>query len=139
MRQAVFFTAYSLVGLAPENGEISWRVPWKTRWDVSAATPVLIPPDKIFISAGDKSAVIHLKAQRDSVVAEEVTKSRWSVSTCKGLKTALYNASPQHPRGQSADQNRRPAPQSSAQREDLPPAASATEDVYLPGPSGVQD
>jgi len=75
MRQAVFFTAYSLVGLAPENGEISWRFPWKTRWDVSAATPVLIPPDKIFISAGDQSAVIHLKAQRDGVVVEEIWKN----------------------------------------------------------------
>ena len=38
-RQLAYLTAYSLTGLAPEDGRIYWSYPWKTRYDVSAATP----------------------------------------------------------------------------------------------------
>ncbi|HIL11895.1 MAG TPA: hypothetical protein EYG11_24670, partial [Candidatus Latescibacteria bacterium] len=54
-RQAAFFTAYSLTGLALEDGRQLWHLPWKTRWDVSASTPIFIAPDKLFISTGDDS------------------------------------------------------------------------------------
>ena len=49
-RQLAYLTAYSLTGLAPEDGRIYWSYPWKTRYDVSAATPVFIAPDRLFIS-----------------------------------------------------------------------------------------
>ena len=66
-RQLAFFNAYALVGLAPSDGSVLWRFPWKTRYDVSASTPLLLPPDRIFISAGDKGAVVQVG---DSSVAE---------------------------------------------------------------------
>ena len=69
-RQIAFLNAYALVGLGLD-GSLLWRLPWKTRWDVSAATPVYIAPDRIFISAGDKAAVLRISA--DGV--EEVWKN----------------------------------------------------------------
>ena len=59
-RQTVFFNAYALVGLAPANGTLLWRFPWKTRYDVSASTPVFLPPDRIFISGGGNGAVVRV-------------------------------------------------------------------------------
>ena len=60
MRQVAFINAYALVGLSADKGEELWRLPWKTRYDVSAATPVFIPPDRIFISSGNNGAVLRV-------------------------------------------------------------------------------
>ena len=51
-RQAVFFTGYGLVSVAPQHGQVLWKHPWTTRHDVNAATPVFIPPNRFFISSG---------------------------------------------------------------------------------------
>ena len=52
VRQVLFFTAGHLVALAPGTGAELWRLPWKTSYDVNAATPVFIPPNRIFVSSG---------------------------------------------------------------------------------------
>ena len=52
IRQLIVFTGTQLVSVSPENGQLYWKYPWKTKYDVNAATPVFIPPDKIFISSG---------------------------------------------------------------------------------------
>lgn len=58
-RQLAFFTAYSLTGLAPADGQTLWTYPWKTRYDINAATPIFIPPNRVFISSGyDKGAAV---------------------------------------------------------------------------------
>ena len=49
--QAIFFTGGHLIGVLPEDGEILWRVPWETSYQVNAATPVWIEPDRVFISS----------------------------------------------------------------------------------------
>ena len=59
-RQVAFINAYALVGLSVEDGGELWRFPWKTRWDVSAATPVFLPPDRIFISSEKKGAMVRV-------------------------------------------------------------------------------
>jgi len=51
-RQAVFFTGEGLMAVAPQNGQVLWRHPWPTDHKINAATPVFVPPDKIFISTG---------------------------------------------------------------------------------------
>ena len=61
-RHIAFINAYALVGLAVEDGSELWRFPWKTRWDVSAATPVFMPPDRIFVSSGNDGAVVRVGA-----------------------------------------------------------------------------
>ena len=59
VRQIICFTGTKLVSISPTDGTIYWTYPWKTGYDVNAATPVFIPPDKIFISSGyDKGAAV---------------------------------------------------------------------------------
>jgi outer membrane protein assembly factor BamB len=50
-RQVLFFGAEALVSVAPEDGELLWRYPWVTPNGVNVATPLLIPPDRVFISS----------------------------------------------------------------------------------------
>jgi outer membrane protein assembly factor BamB len=40
VRQVVFFTGHSLVGVTPQEGKVLWRFPWPTQHGVNAATPV---------------------------------------------------------------------------------------------------
>ncbi len=59
VRQIICFTGTQLVSVSPIDGTIYWKYPWKTGYDVNAATPVFIPPDKVFISSGyDKGAAV---------------------------------------------------------------------------------
>ncbi len=51
-RQAVFFTGYGLISVAPQQGRVLWRHPWPTSHNVNAATPIFIPPNRFFISSG---------------------------------------------------------------------------------------
>ncbi len=51
-RQVIFFTADRALGIAPTGGEALWSFPWKTAYDVNAATPVFVAPDKVLIAAG---------------------------------------------------------------------------------------
>ena len=57
VRQIVFFTAMGLASVSPADGRVYWTYPWDTSYDVNAATPIFVPPDRIFISSGyDKGA-----------------------------------------------------------------------------------
>jgi outer membrane protein assembly factor BamB len=40
VRQVVFFTGHSLVGVTPREGKVLWRFPWPTQHGVNAATPI---------------------------------------------------------------------------------------------------
>ena len=77
-RQLAYFTAYSLTGLAPEDGRVYWRYPYKTRYDVSAATPIFIPPNRLFISTGDDNGgvVLQIKSHGDSLAIEPVWQNK---------------------------------------------------------------
>jgi outer membrane protein assembly factor BamB len=48
----VLLKAAVLVGLQPEDGRELWRHAWKTSYDVNAATPLQVGPDRILISSG---------------------------------------------------------------------------------------
>ena len=50
-RQILFFTARHLLSVTPEQGRVLWQVSWTTSHDVNAATPIWIPPDRVFISS----------------------------------------------------------------------------------------
>ena len=77
-RQTVFFTGRGLVSVSPKDGEIFWRYDWPTRFNVNAATPIFIPPDKIFISSGYDmgAAVVQIKEADGKLTAVEVWTSR---------------------------------------------------------------
>jgi outer membrane protein assembly factor BamB len=78
VRQAIFFTANSVLSLSPKDGRLLWRVPWQTDWDVNAATPVFLPPDKLFISSGyDTGAgLFQIRGSDAGVQAVELWRSR---------------------------------------------------------------
>ncbi len=52
VRHAVFFTGSSVVALDPLTGASLWKHPWKTAYDINAASPIFIAPDKLFVSSG---------------------------------------------------------------------------------------
>jgi len=78
MRQAIFFTGSSVSALAPLDGRLLWRVPWETSYDVNAATPLFIAPDKLFVSSGyDTGAtVFQIHADGRQVAVTPVWQSR---------------------------------------------------------------
>jgi outer membrane protein assembly factor BamB len=49
--QVVFFTAAGAAGVKPDSGAPLWSVPWKSAYDVNAATPLVIG-NGLFISSG---------------------------------------------------------------------------------------
>ena len=78
VRQILFFTGSALVSVSPEDGSVYWRHPWKTSYDVNAAMPVFVPPNRVFISSSyDKGAVLlELAAADGRVVVSEVWRNR---------------------------------------------------------------
>ncbi len=79
-RQVVFFSASGLYALAPGDGRLLWHHPWSspcpsTGIPLNAASPVFIPPDRLFVSSawGDHKggAVLRiLEREGDLAVAE---------------------------------------------------------------------
>jgi len=59
--QLIFLTATAAVGLAPQNGRLLWRYPWKTTFDLNVATPV-VADGHVFISSnyGKGGAMLRL-------------------------------------------------------------------------------
>jgi outer membrane protein assembly factor BamB len=46
------FKATALVAHALQDGRELWRYPWKTSYEVNAATPLVVAPDRVFIASG---------------------------------------------------------------------------------------
>jgi len=78
VRQVLVFAGSALLSLAPTDGKLFWKYDWETRFDVNAATPVFIPPDKIFISSGygKGSALLQTQGSNGTATMKEVWKSR---------------------------------------------------------------
>ncbi len=78
VRQALFFTGTRLVSVNPDNGEKYWAFPWITRYDVNAATPVFVPPDRVFISSdyGKGGALLQIKTENGRVTAAPLWQNR---------------------------------------------------------------
>jgi outer membrane protein assembly factor BamB len=51
-RQLILFTAERALGLPTDGGEVLWSFPWKTSYDVNAASPIFVAPDKVLIASG---------------------------------------------------------------------------------------
>jgi outer membrane protein assembly factor BamB len=78
VRQAVFFTGGAVASVAPADGRLLWRVPWQTDYDVNAATPLFLAPDKLFVSSGydTGSAVFQIRGDGRHLSVEQVWQSR---------------------------------------------------------------
>jgi outer membrane protein assembly factor BamB len=77
IRQIVFFTGTALVSVSPK-GDVYWKYPWRTDYDANIATPLFIPPDKIFISSsyGTGAAVVKVAAADGKATVSEVWKNK---------------------------------------------------------------
>ena len=77
-RQVVYFSGDAVVGLSPFNGSLFWRYPWKTSYDLNIATPIFVPPDRIFISSGydHGAALLRIEADSDGFSVNRVWESR---------------------------------------------------------------
>ncbi len=51
-RQILTVSATRAMGLAPEDGKLLWQYPWNTEYDINSAQPVVVSPNRFFISAG---------------------------------------------------------------------------------------
>ena len=74
VRQVVVFTGNGVVSLSPKDGRLLWRTPWRTDYEVNAATPVFFPPDKLFISSGYDTGAALFQVRGNGIV--EVWQSR---------------------------------------------------------------
>jgi hypothetical protein len=92
--QVVFLTARNLLGVEPKTGEVLWRYPWVTDFDVNAATPI-VAGDYVFVSSGYRHgcAVVEIERRGDGFEATQVsrhTQMQNHFSTCVFHKGWLY-------------------------------------------------
>lgn len=50
--QVVVFTGEAVAGFSPDTGSVLWQQPWRTNYDVNAATPLLLGGDRVFVASG---------------------------------------------------------------------------------------
>src|SRR5207247_1046796 len=50
-RQILIVTARRAMGITAD-GKLLWEYPWNTSYDINAAQPVIVGPDRFFLSAG---------------------------------------------------------------------------------------
>jgi outer membrane protein assembly factor BamB len=72
VRQILVFTASRLAGITPDRGELLWEFPWTTPYDVNASQPLLVGPNRVFISTGYGSGAVLVEPQRGA-------DGRWQV------------------------------------------------------------
>lgn len=77
-RLAVLFTGTKVVLLDPAAGEVLWSQKWETSYDVNAAAPVWVPPNRFFVSSGYGvgAALYEISVRGERVSAKEVWRSR---------------------------------------------------------------
>ncbi len=71
IEQYVVFAGKALIGVRAADGQLLWRVPWETSYDVNAATPI-ISGNAIFITSNYKRgcAVVSIEADGPRIVWE---------------------------------------------------------------------
>jgi outer membrane protein assembly factor BamB len=78
IRQILFLTSKTLLAVSPVDGQIYWKYPWSAFRGINIATPILVPEDKIFLSASyDYGAVLlRMQAADGTMSVAEVWRSR---------------------------------------------------------------
>jgi outer membrane protein assembly factor BamB len=76
-KQVVFFTGTGLVGVAPDSGEVYWRYPFATQFEVNSATPIIVG-DHVFASAsyGAGCKLLKIEAAHNTLTAKLVYENK---------------------------------------------------------------
>ncbi len=77
--QVLFLAGSTLFAVAPADGRALWTYPWPTYDFVNAATPLVLPPDRVFISSGYDQGAALLRVRGSGgggLAVEEVWRTR---------------------------------------------------------------
>ena len=76
--QVLVFDAAGLGGYDPATGTELWRHPWKTDMGMNSAQPVVVGPDRVFVSSEKSNgcAVIEVRKEGDGWKPREVWRTR---------------------------------------------------------------
>jgi hypothetical protein len=76
--QALFLGGTALFAVEAATGRLLWRYPWPTTDFVNAATPLVVGPDRIFISSGHDQggALLRVHKEGNSLGVLEVWRNR---------------------------------------------------------------
>jgi len=92
VRMYIYCTTRGVVGVSALDGRVLWTKP---DWKISIATvpsPVVVPPDRVFLSAGYGAgcAMVRLKRSGDDIVAEELWRREPAVFGSAQHTPVLY-------------------------------------------------
>ena len=76
-RQLLAITAKRAVGLAVEDGKLLWEYPWVTQNDINVAQPIVVAPNRVYLSSayGHGAAVLELTPKGDGFETRVVWSS----------------------------------------------------------------
>ncbi len=76
-RQLLVLSASRLIGLDPEGGAVLWSYPWTTTSDINVAQPLVVGPDRVFVSSGYGvgAAVIEIAETGSGFTVREVWRN----------------------------------------------------------------
>ncbi len=82
--QYVVFTGKSIIGVEAESGQLLWRIPWETPYDVNAATPIVLG-DRVFITSGYGRGCALIAVEQDGA------RILWeNTNMCAHFSTPVY-------------------------------------------------
>jgi outer membrane protein assembly factor BamB len=76
-RQLLVVSATRMVGLTPERGDLLWEYPWAVEYDINASQPLVVGPNRVFISSsyGGGAALVELVPDGDRFAVREVWRN----------------------------------------------------------------
>lgn len=80
-KYVLMFGGREVFGVVASTGEILWRHPWKTSYDINSADPIVVG-DMIFLSSGYNKGCTLLKIDDDKVT--EVYSNKYMRNQCNG-------------------------------------------------------
>jgi len=77
LRHAVFFTGTQIQAVEPSSGRLLWTREWETSYDVNAATPIFVAPDRLFVASGYGvgSTLLRIRVDGDDSEPTEVWRT----------------------------------------------------------------
>jgi outer membrane protein assembly factor BamB len=78
IKQTLFLMGANLFSVEASSGRLLWKYPWPTYDFVNAATPLIIQPDRVFISSGydQGAAMLRITNDEGSIRATEIWRNR---------------------------------------------------------------
>ena len=87
-RQLIVFDTPGLAGHDPADGRELWRILWPSNFDINAAQPLLVAPNRLLISSDSGAAVIEVAEADGRWTAREVWRNNFL--KCSYANPLLY-------------------------------------------------